>query len=87
MKTKFDHLCIFQGMNPFLTATRKSEIQPKSSLVGVGFGCLLFILQWVFGDLSVVSRWASNGYPNQAPEPIPYGSVDPFTKIERMTNV
>ncbi|CAF4268901.1 unnamed protein product, partial [Rotaria sordida] len=48
-------------------------LQPNWLLVGIGFGSLLFyLLQWVFGDLSVVSRWASNAFPNQPLDPIPY---------------
>ncbi|CAF0938632.1 unnamed protein product [Adineta steineri] len=52
---------------------RDNNVQPHWLLLGIGFGSLLFNLQWVFGDLSVISRWASNGFPDQAPEPIPYG--------------
>ncbi|CAF1194292.1 unnamed protein product [Rotaria sordida] len=61
------------GINPLRSASRENILQPNWLLVGIGFGSLLFNLQWVFGDLSVVSRWASNGYPNQALDPIPYG--------------
>ena len=61
------------GFNPLRSSPRENLLQPNWLLVGIGFGSLLFNLHWVFGDLSVVSRWASNGFPNQAPEPIPYG--------------
>lgn len=66
-------MIFFQGFNPLRTTPRDSVLQSNWFLVAIGFGSLLFVLQWVFGDLSVVSRWASNGYPNQAPDPIPYG--------------
>ncbi|CAF2488407.1 unnamed protein product [Rotaria sp. Silwood2] len=67
----FDQFC--RGTNPLRSTSRENILQPNWLLVGIGFGCLLFNLQWVFGDLSVVSRWASNGFPNQALDPIPYG--------------
>ncbi|CAF0860410.1 unnamed protein product [Adineta ricciae] len=61
------------GFNPLRSASHESVLQPHWLLLSIGFGSLLFNLHWVFGDLSVVSRWASNGFPDQAPEPIPYG--------------
>lgn len=65
--------CFWLGFNPLRSSPGDSILQANWLLVGIGFGSLLFNLHWVFGDLSVVSRWASNGFPNQAPEPIPYG--------------
>ncbi|CAF1234087.1 unnamed protein product [Rotaria sordida] len=61
------------GINPLRSASCENILQPNWLLVGIGFGSLLFYLQWVFGDISVVSRWASNGFPNQPLDPIPYG--------------
>lgn len=61
------------GFNPLRSGNHGNILQPNSFLIGSAFGGLLFNLHWVFGDISVVSRWASDGYPNQAPEPIPYG--------------
>ncbi len=61
------------GFNPLRSSPRENILQPNWLLVGIGFGSLLFNIQWVFGDLSVVSRWASTGFPDQAPEPIPFG--------------
>ncbi|CAF3496557.1 unnamed protein product [Rotaria sp. Silwood1] len=63
----------FLRVNPLRSTSRENILQPNWLLVGIGFGSLLFNLQWIFGDLSVVSRWASNGFPNQALDPIPYG--------------
>ena len=61
------------GLNSQNSSSHEKLSQPHWLLVGIGFGCLLFTLQWVFGDLSVLSRWASTGFPEQAPDPIPYG--------------
>ncbi|UJR37455.1 hypothetical protein I4U23_030158 [Adineta vaga] len=61
------------GFNPLRSLPRENVLQPNWLLLAIGFGSLLFNLHWVFGDLSVVSRWASNGFPEQAPEPIPFG--------------
>ncbi|CAF4343976.1 unnamed protein product, partial [Rotaria sordida] len=60
-------------INPLRSASCENILQPNWLLVAIGFASLLFYLQWVFGDLSVVSRWASNGFPNQPLDPIPYG--------------
>jgi hypothetical protein len=57
------------------STSHDNHVKSNWILVGFGFGSLLFNLQWIFGDLSVVSRWASDAHPNQAPEPIPYGLV------------
>ncbi|CAF4003314.1 unnamed protein product [Rotaria sordida] len=54
---------IAQRINPLRSASRENILQPNWLLVDIGFGSLLFYLQWVFGDLSVVSRWGSNDFP------------------------
>ncbi|CAM4752299.1 unnamed protein product [Rotaria magnacalcarata] len=83
------------GANPLRSSSRQDILQPNWLLLGIGFGCLLFNLQWVFADISVVSRWASNGFPNQALDPIPYGlliwiglfcGVVTITRINIVTN-
>ncbi|CAF4337341.1 unnamed protein product, partial [Rotaria sordida] len=58
-------------INPLRSASCEYILQPNWLLVAIGFASLLFNLQWVFDDLSVVSRWASNAFPNQPLDPIP----------------
>ncbi|CAF4302759.1 unnamed protein product, partial [Rotaria sordida] len=45
-------------INPLRSVSRENILQSNWLLVGIGF---------------VVSRWASNGFPNQALDPIPDG--------------
>ena len=50
----------------------ESEKYPGLVVTGVGFGALMFLTLWLFGDVSVISRWAVAPYPNHGPYPYPW---------------
>ncbi|WAQ99443.1 PG2IP-like protein [Mya arenaria] len=59
--------------SPSQSPTKKPLERGPWLTTGLGFGSLLYLINWVFGEVSLVTRWTVKGYPDIGPEPFPWG--------------
>ena len=75
------YLFVQDWRTPIITSTdlpsgkvhhSEGERYPGVVVTGLGFGALLFLSLMMFGDVSIVPRWAVAPYPARGPDPNPW---------------
>ncbi|CAG2203902.1 PGAP2-interacting protein [Mytilus edulis] len=71
--TKYLQLC--SDISEVKESSSKTTDRPYWLPTAIGFGSLLYLTHWCFGESSLVLRWVVKGYPDHGPAPYPWGSL------------
>ncbi|CAC5360999.1 unnamed protein product [Mytilus coruscus] len=69
-----DHIISGADISEVKESPSKTIDRPYWLPTAIGFGSLLYLTHWCFGESSLVLRWVVKGYPDHGPAPYPWGS-------------
>ncbi|XP_076071290.1 PGAP2-interacting protein-like [Mytilus galloprovincialis] len=69
-----DHIISGSDISEVKESPSKTTDRPYWLPTAIGFGSLLYLTHWCFGESSLVLRWVVKGYPDHGPAPYPWGA-------------
>ena len=64
---------MFPGHDRLPAEDTNPKIESNSVISGIGLGSLLYLSNALFGEVSLITRWTVQGYPDTGPQPWPWG--------------